>query len=40
MVEFESICDKFANKEIFVTDKNQKLVKNKNGDLTKKDFYK
>jgi N-acetyl sugar amidotransferase len=40
MVEFESICDKFTNKELFLTDKNGNLVKDKSGNLTKKDFHK
>ena len=38
MDEFELICDKFTNKELFVTDKDGNLVKDKNKNLTKKDF--
>ena len=38
MIEFESICDKFTNKELFVTDKKGNLVKDKNGNLTKRFF--
>ena len=36
MIEFESICDKFTNKELFVTDKKGNLAKDKNGNLTKR----
>ena len=38
MDEFELICDKFTNKELFVTDKGGNLVKDRNKNLTKKDF--
>lgn len=36
MEEFELICDKFTNKELFVTDKDGSLIKDKNGNLTRK----
>ena len=33
--EFIKICDEFTNKKLFLTDKNGKLIKDKNGNLTK-----
>ena len=36
MNEFEEICDKFTNRELFLTDQNDKLVKDKDGNLTLK----
>ena len=36
MEEFHKICDKFTNKELFQTDQNGNLVKDKDGDLTLK----
>lgn len=36
--EFMSLCDKFANKEIFVCDSQGNLVKDKHGNLTKKRY--
>ena len=36
MNEFEEICDKFTNKELFQTDQDGKLVKDKDGNLTLK----
>ncbi|AWI03680.1 N-acetyl sugar amidotransferase [Clostridium drakei] len=33
--EFVKICDKFTNKKLFLIDKNGKLIKDKNGNLTK-----
>ena len=33
--EFVKVCDEFTNKKLFLTDKNGKLVKDKNGNLTK-----
>ena len=36
MKEFHKICDKFTNKELFQTDQNGKLVKEKDGNLTLK----
>lgn len=33
--EFIEICDKYTNKDLFVTDKDGKLVKDKQGNLTK-----
>ena len=36
MEEFHKICDKFTNKELFQTDQNGKLVKEKDGNLTLK----
>ena len=35
--EFEEICDKFTNKELFQTDQDGKLVKDKDGNLTLKE---
>ena len=37
MNEFEDICDKFTNKELFQTDQNGKLIKDKDGNLTLKE---
>ena len=34
--EFHKICDKFTNKELFLTDQNGNLVKDENGNLTLK----
>ena len=36
MEEFHKICDKFTNKELFQTDQNGNLVKDKDGNLTLK----
>jgi len=36
MNEFEEICDKFTNRELFQTDQDGKLVKDKDGNLTLK----
>lgn len=36
--EFIGICDKFTNKEIFVTDVNGNLIKDKHGNLIKKKY--
>ncbi|MDE6627137.1 MAG: N-acetyl sugar amidotransferase [Lachnospiraceae bacterium] len=36
--EFVEICDKFTNKELFVTDENGNLVKDKDGNLTKVNY--
>ena len=36
MNEFEEICDKFTSKELFQTDQDGKLVKDKEGNLTLK----
>jgi N-acetyl sugar amidotransferase len=36
MKEFELICDKFTNKELFVTDRDGNIVKDENRSLTKK----
>ena len=33
--EFIKVCDEFTNKKLFLTDKNGKLIKDKNGNLTK-----
>ena len=36
MEEFHKICDKFTNKELFQTDQNGNLSKDKDGNLTLK----
>jgi hypothetical protein len=34
--EFELICDKFTNKELFETDSDGNLIKDKDGNLSKR----
>ena len=36
MNEFEAICDKFTNKELFQTDQEANLLKDKDGNLSLK----
>ena len=36
--EFKKICEKFTNKNIFLTDQSGKLIYDKNGNLTKKKY--
>lgn len=36
--EFVKICDRFTNKKIFLTDSRGNLVKDRNGNLTKKEY--
>ena len=33
--EFIKVCDEFTNKKLFLTDTNGRLIKDKNGNLTK-----